>query len=189
VEKKKYITGHNIEPGDKIIALREYGLRSNGFSLARHICRQGNISYGDIFTGNQTWGEALLKPSVIYHDAVLQLIGRYGEPAKAQVSGIAHITGGGIAENLRRILKTRNTGARLDNLWNPPQVIQKLQELGSVTDEEAYKTWNMGNGMLIIIPEEEAESALNILNEAKNIEARVAGEVTKKTEIVLKMWR
>jgi phosphoribosylformylglycinamidine cyclo-ligase len=184
VEREKFITGNKVRAGDAIVALREKGFRSNGFSLVRKILNDcfGAEWFSKKYNRLLTWGEAVLKPSKIYSAFLLELIGRYGQKPRAPIHGLAHITGGGIPGNLPRCLP-KGLGAELDNLFPPSDLILKIQELGKVPDAEAYEVWNMGNGMLIVTPEPE-----RILNEAKKwkIEARVAGKVLrgKKIEII-----
>ncbi|MDA1060667.1 MAG: phosphoribosylformylglycinamidine cyclo-ligase [bacterium] len=148
VEKSKLITGKNIQKGDKIIGLHSVGLRSNGFSLVRHILSEkfGKDWHSEKFNDSKTWGEATLTPSKIYASTILDMHGRYGEKPKVEIKGIAHVTGGGIYGNLNRISKNY----KLDNLPAIPELMGKLMELGEVSEEEAYKTWNMGLGMILI---------------------------------------
>lgn len=182
VGKKSFITGNGVRPGDKIIALRSRGFRANGFSLVRHILKKklGTKWYARKFDGKKKWGEVVLTPSKIYSAALLELLGRYGKPRKCKVKALAHVTGGGIPGNLSRILG--GYGAELTNLFPPHAVMRKLQELGVVSDKEAYKTWNMGTGMLVI--SNDVDDVKKIL--AKNgVAARVVGEVTSQKGIKL----
>jgi phosphoribosylformylglycinamidine cyclo-ligase len=115
----------------------------------------------------------------------LDLIGRYGEKAKVQVNGICHVTGGGIPGNLPRIFKNnkcKTLGAKLDNLFPPSDWISELIKLGKVSEAEARAVWNLGNGMLITLPQREVTSALKLLKKAK-IQARVAGEINASGKI------
>lgn len=158
LEKSKMITCKDIEEGDSIIGLKSAGFRSNGFTLVRHILKE---SVGDgwafeKYDPTMTWGEVVLTPSKIYSSAVLDLIGRYKEKPKANIKGIAHITGGGIPGNLSRILKTKGLGAKLSGLPEPQEMMQKLIKMGNVDREEAYRTWNMGIGMILITEDIEA---------------------------------
>jgi len=182
VEKQKYITGEKISPGNIILALREKGFRSNGFSLVRHICKNSNINYEDDFGNAQTWGQILLTPAQIYQNSVLTLLGRFGQKQEISMHGIIHITGGGIAGNLRRILRQNNLGADLPKIWEPCEAMLRLQEHGEVADEEAYKTWNMGNGMLLIVSPADAEKAIQLLQE-KGVETKIAGEIIDEPKI------
>ncbi len=182
VAKNRIILGDKIRPGDAIISLRETGLRSNGFSLARKILADkfGKNWHAKKW-GAKKWGELLLAPSQIYHSAILDLVGRFGESRKVDVRGICHITGGGIAGNLPRILRGK-LGARLDNLWSAPKFVEELIRIGGIEIAEAREVWNLGNGMLVVVAAKDVAKSLKIL--AKNkIAARVAGEITNSGKI------
>lgn len=177
IKKEKLITGKNIKKGDHIISLKEEGLRSNGFSLARYILKNNNIKFTDKYDKTTTWGEKLLTPSTIYHDAILHILGRFDEDKKATINGIVHVTGGGIYNNFNRILKhDKNLKVEFNNLYPLPNVMKKLQKLGNISDSEIYNTWNCGNGMLIICPETETDIIIKLLKE-KNIISQKAGEI------------
>lgn len=150
VEKNKLITGQNIQSGDKIIGLKSAGIRSNGFSLVRHILKSqlGKTWAQEKYNDIQTWGEATLTPSRIYSSALLEIHGRYKQAAQAELKGLVHVTGGGIHGNLKRILKTKEYS--LDKLPEPLDIFKRLMEIGNVSEEEAYRTWNMGIGMIVI---------------------------------------
>ena len=184
VEKNKVITGADIQEGDAILALKSDGIRSNGLSLARMILKKKfddnwvNQDYGN----GQTWGEVILMPSKIYHRAILNLIGGYKQERKFNVKGIVHNTGGGIKGNLSRILKKKGLGAELTNLPKPHEFMLRLQELGNVSDEEAYKTWNMGVGMLMVVDPSDADKILEALKN-EGVEAVLSGKVTADPEI------
>ncbi|MBU0766817.1 phosphoribosylformylglycinamidine cyclo-ligase [Patescibacteria group bacterium] len=184
VEKSKVLKPETIEAGDVIISLKSAGPRCNGYSLIRKIL-EGKLD--EEWKDGKTWGEVMLTPSIVYSNALLELIGRYGEDRKVNVKGLAHITGGGIPSKLGRTLKKSGLGAELTDLWSPHESLVDLIKLGSVTTEEAYKTWNMGNGMIVIVSEDEADKALEMLNNG-NIEAKIAGTVCQKSGIVLKAF-
>lgn len=186
VAKNRIILGDKIRPGDAIISLREIGFRSNGFSLARKILADKfGKNWHAVKFGAKKWGELLLIPSKIYHSAILDLVGRFGEKRKIDVHGICHITGGGIVGNLPRILKTKKLGARLNNLWSAPKFVEELIRIGDVEIKEARDVWNLGNGMLIIVAEKDVARSLKIL--AKNkIVAQVAGKITNSGKIEIK---
>jgi phosphoribosylformylglycinamidine cyclo-ligase len=176
VEKSKMITGANIQSGDKIIGLRSAGIRSNGFSLVRYILKEkfGDDWANEKYDETQTWGQATLTPSVIYSNCILDMHGRYKQPAKLELKGVVHVTGGGIHGNMDRILKKTGTKADLNNLPEPHEVMKKLMELGSVSEDEAYKTWNMGVGMILIT--NDTDQALEICGQHE-IEAQIIGEI------------
>jgi phosphoribosylformylglycinamidine cyclo-ligase len=189
VAKDRVIAPSGIAPGDVVIALRESGARCNGFSLIRKILTEhfGEQWHRQKLGGGTTWAESVLAPSVVYHAAVLELIGRYGEARTVQVKGIAHITGGGIPSKLRRTLRASGTGAELLDLWGPASFLRDLTEMGDVRIEEAYRTWNMGNGMLIVVSAEDAERSVQMLSD-QGVEARVAGTITKDPTIVVRTF-
>ena len=186
VEKDRVINSLRVKPGDVILSLREKGFRANGMSLVRHIMKEKNIDYFDIWKDDMTYGEAILTPSTVYHNGVLNMIGRYKEERKIPVKAIAHITGGGIDGNLQRILKKVQCGAILDDLWRPGEIVQTFKELGGVDDKEAYNTWNMGNGMMIILEEKYIDSAIEILSKS-NIEAKMSGVIVKEKQVRIKI--
>ncbi len=184
VEKDKIITGSEVQEGDAVIVLRSAGIRSNGLSLARMILKN---KFGDDWVhqdyGNgRLWGDVILTPSKIYHRAVLNIIGGYKQERKVNIKGIVHNTGGGIKGNLPRLLKKKGLGADLTDLPEPHEFMKKLQELGNVTNEEAYKTWNMGVGMMMIVDPSDVDLVISSLND-EGIDAVVAGKVTSGTDI------
>ena len=184
VAKDRVITGAGIQAGDAIVGLKSAGIRSNGMSLARMILREafGEDWVAEKYDGGRTWGEVILTPSRIYHAAVLNIIGRYGENKTHPIKGIVHNTGGGIRGNLPRLLKKHGLGARLDSLIEPHEFMKKLMELGGVDRDEAYKTWNMGVGMMMVTGAEAADGlAAALLKEG--IEAQVIGTITEGADI------
>jgi phosphoribosylformylglycinamidine cyclo-ligase len=182
VKKDHVIDSANLKVGSSVIALKEKGFRCNGFSLVRKIL-SNHFEVGSV-KWRQLASKAL-EASIVYHRAILALHGDYqtSEP-QVTLEAVAHITGGGIPGNLRRILKKNNLGARLEAIHEPPAIMQELQELGQVSDEEAYRAWNMGNGMLLVTPESQAKKAVTILKE-QGINAQIAGTITKNPEIYI----
>lgn len=182
VEKKKFITGKGVKPGDKIIGLRSRGFRSNGFSLVRFVLKNayGEKWFNKVYKGKKTWGEAVLTPALIYSAALLDLLGRYGKKRTCDIKALAHVTGGGIPGNITRVLG--NYGARLDNLPKPNPMMLELQKMGKIADIEAYKTWNMGVGMIVI--SNDVEKITSVMTKHK-ITVDVIGEVTKEKKVRL----
>ena len=131
---------------------------------------------------DRTWAEELLTPSTIFHNALLALHGSFGEESIVDIHGVVHVTGGGLAGNLFRLLKKKGLGANLPDIYPMTPAMKKLQKLGGVEDREAYKTWNGGNGMLIVLPEKDVETALSLLEEI-GYEAKLAGEITDEGKI------
>ncbi len=183
VAKDRVISGENISVGDKIIALYEPGFRSNGFTLVRYILETkfGKDVYNQVSPFGSSWGKAMLTPSTIYSSAILNLIGRFGSKRRFNIKGIAHITGGGILGNFNRILKRSGLGANFDNLFAPSKIVKEIQRIGEVAEEEAYKTWNMGNGMMLVVDPDDAESVLSDLK----IKAKIVGEIIDRKQIII----
>lgn len=186
IEKYKFITGERIKPGDAIIGLASLNFRSNGFTLLRAILKKtyGANWHNAKFKGKK-WGAVALAPSVIYHAGILSLIGRFGEKQKTRIKGIAHITGGGLPGNAPRMFGKEKLGIVLDSLPPVPPAMLELQRLGSVADREAYKTWNMGVGMVLVA--EDAKKALRLLRKA-GLKASIVGKVIQKPVLKLKTY-
>ena len=184
VKKDRVITGANIQVGDAVISLFEPGFRSNGFSLVRHIMEKnlGKDAYQQTSPFGKSWGEALLVPSTIYSKAVLALIGRFHESPKVTVKGIVHITGGGIPGNMNRILKKTGFGVALDNLFDLSDLVKSVQTMGDVADEEAYRAWNMCNGMMLVVAQKDVEQTINILAE-NDVKSQVSGKIIPERKI------
>ncbi len=173
------IDGSQVQAGDVIVSLKSKGFRSNGFSAARRILQEkfGDAWHLEPFDTNSTWGEKLLTPSLIYAPVITAIIANRIVP-----SGIAHITGGGILDNLHRVLKMNGFGAELNNLYEPHPEMREIQRLGNISDLNAYRWWNMGNGMLMILKPGDVDTALSVIRKA-GYEGRIAGRVKKKREI------
>jgi len=176
---KRMITGKEIEAGDAIIALHEDGPRSNGLSLLRKIFqnRCGEEWHTEHLNG-KTLGEHILKPSTIYTKAITHLHGGYEGQSKVNLKGIVHVTGGGIPGKFGRLLKAIKLGADLDNLYEPCVAMLRAQELGVVSDRGAYKTWHMGQGMLLVVAENEKDMTVQYLADA-GMKAEHAGYITE----------
>ena len=145
IEKKNLITGKNIKEGDIVIGLKSSGLHSNGFSLIRYILKKKKINYKKKISNNiKNLGDFLLKPTKIYSKIILEL-----EKNKL-INGACHITGGGIIDNLPRILP-KNLGLNFENHnWDLPYIYKWLKEQGDISFEEMLKVFNCGIGMIII---------------------------------------
>lgn len=173
VEKEKFITGDSIRAGDSIVGLYSPNFRSNGFTLVRHILKK---------IGNKVWLKRVLEPSVIYHNAMLSMLGRFGEKRKVNIKGIAHITGGGIPGNAPRMFGKRKFGMYFHKLFDPPEMMLRLQKLGDVSDREVYETWNMGIGMVFVT--DHPEKAIALLKR-KKVQAQIVGEIVKKPGVTI----
>ncbi len=156
VEKEDIIENSRVSPGDHLIGLFSSGPHSNGFSLIRKIIERDGSDLGLAFE-NTTLGEALLAPTEIYVKAAKQLA------QSTRVNALAHITGGGIVENLPRVLPA-GTRAEIDlRSWELPAIFKWLQAKGHVEDLELYRTFNCGLGMIVCVSEADSEKALSIL--------------------------
>jgi len=180
-EGQQPLDGSQIHEGDIVLALRSRGFRSNGFSLIRSIMQQafGNLWHEEEYQPGMTWGEILLTPSRLYTPGIVDLFENNIVP-----HGIVHVTGGSVAGNLRRILRNNHLGADLPELCNPFPVMKALQSIGGVSEEQAYELWNMGNGMLVIVDEKDAEVCKRCL-EMKDYQVQCAGTVIKEPQITI----
>ncbi|GAA3969170.1 AIR synthase-related protein [Hymenobacter antarcticus] len=199
------LSGKTARAGHVVVALRSPSFRSNGYSLARKTLQK---VFGDdwheapfelkvkseelkghdelltfnssLLTEPKTWGEALLAPSLIYSPGITALL-----DAGLPLHGIAHITGGGVADNFSRVLKN-GLGAVLDNLFEPLPAMQRLMEIGDISPETAYLYWNMGTGMLIVTEEASAAGVVASL-QASGYDTQVAGRLTAEPGVTLRV--
>ena len=157
-KKDRMFTGREIKEGDSLVGLREKGFRSNGLSLVRRIMKN---THGENWhqvswkVGNDSLADLALTPSKIYTAAVVDMFGGYDREPKVEIHGVAHITGGGVPGKLGRVLRPSGLGAVIDEPFEPSEFMEYTQALGNVPDVEAYKTWNMGQGMIIVTPKPE----------------------------------
>ena len=159
VEKARIIDGSRVAPGDILLALASSGPHSNGYSLIRKILAVSGARLDQPFA-NRTLGETLLTPTRIYVKPILQLL------EQCEVRAIAHITGGGLTENLPRVLPP-NTKAVIDAArWPRAAIFQWLQQQGGVSDAEMWRTFNCGVGLVVCVAEEDAEPARALLRAA-----------------------
>ncbi|MBU0574136.1 MAG: phosphoribosylformylglycinamidine cyclo-ligase [Candidatus Margulisiibacteriota bacterium] len=180
VDRKKIINGKSIRPGDVVIGLQSSGLHSNGYSLARKIIFNiGKFKPQDHVKGlKKTIGEELLTPTKIYAPSILKLID------KVKVKGIAHITGGGLRENIERLLPP-GCQAVIDRFsWKPQAIFQILQLYGRVATEEMFKTFNMGIGMAVVVAKKDVNKTLNLLQKSGD-RSFVIGNIQKGKKEVL----
>ncbi len=174
VEQERLLTGESIQPGDRILGLASDGLHSNGYSLARKILLpddpkrlEEQVPWGEI-----SWGDALIAPTRIYVRAFRDLM------KVCEVKGGAHITGGGLVENVPRMLPS-GRGIRLyRESWPQPEIFQVLAHEGGLSEDDLYRTFNMGIGMVLFVPENQVDQALRTAVEAGE-RAYVIGEVTR----------
>lgn len=159
VEKSKIIDGTKVVPGNVLIGLPASGPHSNGYSLIRKIIE---VSRADLQQdiGGVSLGEALMEPTRIYVKALLTLF------KQVDVKALSHITGGGLLENIPRVLPANSVAVIETQSWQQPAVFKWLQSQGNVTDTEMYRTFNCGVGMVIVVTEEDQAQALSTLAEA-----------------------
>ena len=176
VEKSKIIDGSRIAPGDVILGLASSGAHSNGYSLIRKILERANVKPTDAFDG-KTFGDVVMAPTRIYVKSILSLM------TKVDVKGMAHITGGGIVENVPRVLPENTQAVISKSAWTLPPLFQWLQEQGGVADAEMHRVFNCGIGMVIVLSAQQAPIAIEELRklgeqvyELGTIVSRPAGE-------------
>ena len=154
VERSKILDGINIKPGDIVLGITSSGPHANGYSLIRHVIETYDIDVSMDLEGIPL-REILLKPTRIYVKPILSLL------RKVPVRAIAHITGGGIPGNLKRVLsETCQANIRAD-AWVWPRIFSWLQETGSIEESEMYRTFNCGIGLAIVLPEVYVDSAID----------------------------
>ena len=158
VERARLLDGSHVAPGDIVLGLAAGGIHSNGYSLARKIVfEHAGLSVDDqVESCGATVGEILLKPTQIYARPIRSVLNHY--QVKSVVHGIAHITGGGLHENLSRILPNTADAEIKRESWSVPPVFPWLQKLGNVDEAEMARVFNMGVGMAMIVSEYYAES-------------------------------
>ena len=172
-ERDELVTGTTIAPGDVLIGLPSPNLRSNGYSLARRVLldRAGLSLDGPAYEGaHHSLGDELLAPSVIYSPAVTAL------RKAVDLRGIAHITGGGIPGNLNRVLPKGTAAEVRRGSWEVPRIFSEIQRLGGVAPEEMDRVFNMGLGMIAVVPEGDVFKALDTLR-GKGIRAVEVGHI------------
>ena len=170
-EKENIIDGHKIGVGDTVIGLASSGPHSNGYSLIRHVVDLTSAPLTEPL-GNQTLGEILLEPTRIYVSAILSLL------TVIDVLGIAHITGGGLSENINRILPPK-LEAQIDrSSWEQPQVFTWLEQMGNIPNNEMWGTFNCGIGLVLVIKKEDVTRTKEVV-EAAGEKAFIIGEIVE----------
>jgi phosphoribosylformylglycinamidine cyclo-ligase len=174
VERDKLIDGSTITVGDKLIGLASSGLHSNGYSLARKVIMDVmGLGIDDMIPGiDKTVADELLTPTRIYVKSILNLLRDF------TIHGIAHITGGGLLENVPRILPNGCKAVVDKGAWQVPEIFKIIQKAGNIDEQELFRTFNCGIGMVLSVPEKEAEEILIRLS-GLNETAVVIGEIAK----------
>ncbi len=175
VDNDKIIDGSEIRNGNKLIGIASSGIHSNGFSLVRKICfdRCGYDVNSIIPDFGKPLGEVLLTPTRIYCSSVINLV------RDLSIHGLAHITGGGIDENIIRIIPKACKVIVQKDSWEVPPIFQFLQEAGSVSDTEMHRTFNNGIGMVAVVPEDSVQDVIDRLV-AMDEKAFVIGEIASR---------
>ncbi len=176
VERKRLIDGQAIAPGDVVLGLASSGLHSNGFSLVRKIVFKDQKLKADEFVAElgRTVGDELLEPTRIYVRGLRAVLGHYR--VKSVVHGIAHITGGGLHENLERIIPDGAQAVIRRNSWRVPPVFPWLARLGDVESDEMDRVFNMGIGMTLVVSAHFARSVSSQLADL-GLENWIIGEI------------
>ena len=177
VEKSKIINGQQIVAGDVVLGLPSSGAHSNGYSLVRKIIARSNPDLDAPFDGSKSLADAIMSPTRIYVKPMLALINAL------PVKGMAHITGGGITENVPRVLPDAVKAVIRKSSWQRPKLFDWLQREGNVAESEMHRVFNCGIGMVVVVARENVEQALKLLHAAGEmaveigmIEARGEGE-------------
>ena len=174
VEKSEIIDGSKVSVGDVLIGIAASGPHSNGYSLIRKILSQNEIDLTASFAGS-TIGNVLLTPTKIYVKPLLKLF------KKVSVHALAHITGGGLIDNLPRVLPNNTCAFINKNSWERPEIFSWLQRQGNIADEEMYRTFNCGIGMVLCVAKQDVMQTIACLKESGEV-AWPIGIIEKTTE-------
>jgi len=166
VEKSAIIDGSTIAAGDVVLGLASSGAHSNGYSLIRKIIENARVDLATQFDGRPL-SDSILAPTRIYVKPVLKLIGQ------VRVKGLAHITGGGLVENIPRVLPETLTAHLERAAWSMPPLFGWLQEQGNVSDAEMHRVFNCGIGMVAIVSPQDAAAAETLLRDAGETVSRI----------------
>ena len=159
VEKEQVINGRSIVAGDVVLGLASNGIHSNGYSLVRKIIKRAQPELDAEFNQGKTLRQAIIAPTRLYVKPILAALKQF------TIKGMAHITGGGISENVPRILP-ENTVAAIDSQsWPLPKLFQWLQQAGNVETQEMYRTFNCGIGMVLVVNAEDADAIQKFLQQ------------------------
>ena len=175
VESEKLIDGSTISVNDRLIGIASSGLHSNGFSLARQVLLdKGKLQVTDKVPGLQKpIGLELLEPTRIYVKSLLNLFKNFN------IKGLVHITGGGFYDNIPRIIPQVCRCVLSKNSWEIPPIFQIIKEIGKIDEKEMFRVFNMGIGMMIVVPEKECEEIIHRL-EVMGEKAYLIGTVEKR---------
>jgi phosphoribosylformylglycinamidine cyclo-ligase len=172
VERERLIDGTRVEAGDVVVGLPSTGLHSNGYSLARKVLvPRGAVLEEHVPELGRSLAEELLQPTKIYVKPILRLL------REVEVRALAHITGGGLVDNPPRVIPETLAFRLHTRAWEVPRVMELIARRGGVSEEEMRRTFNMGLGMLVLVPQRQVQAALEILADEG---ARVVGEIVPR---------
>ena len=182
VDKKKMIDGSTIKEGDVVLGLPSSGLHSNGYSLARKVMfeKAGYKPEDKVELLGATVGEAMLKPTRIYVKTVLGML------EKAEVKGMAHITGGGFLENIPRVLPDDVDVIIEEGSWPVPPIFSLIESIGNIEKKEMYRTFNMGIGYVIITDQANAMKICDYMSEIKEEVYLIGMVVSGDKKVIVK---
>ena len=172
VEKSKIITGATIVPGDVVLAIGSSGAHSNGYSLVRKIIERAGAKPSDDL-GGRPLGDVVMAPTEIYVKPLLKLI------SEINVKGMAHITGGGLVDNVPRVLPENTQAVLHRDSWQMPELFRWLQMKGGVADAEMVRVFNCGIGMVVIVSPDQVDTAIKSLT-AQGLNAWTVGKVVER---------
>lgn len=172
VDKEAIINGSTIAEGDVVLGLASSGAHSNGYSLIRKLIERSGIDMDSDFHG-KPFRDVVMAPTRIYVKPLLKLM------QAMSVKGMAHITGGGITENIPRVLPEGLTAEIKQGSWQMPPLFTWLQDQGNVTDDEMHRTFNCGIGMALVVAKEDAEKAIGLFA-ALGVEAYEVGQIVER---------
>ena len=167
VEKAHIITGADIAPGDVVLGLASNGAHSNGYSLVRKILERSQPDLAAKFDGERSLSEVIMAPTRIYVKPLLALM------QSLTIKGMAHITGGGITENVPRVLPENVVADIASTSWELPKLFKWLQKEGGVAQQEMYRTFNCGIGMVVIVAASDADAAISQLQAADETVSKI----------------
>jgi len=182
VEKSAIIDGKSIKPGDVILGLASSGAHSNGFSLIRKIIERANAKPTDDFHG-QPLADVVMAPTRIYVKQVLAALAKHG----TDIKGLAHITGGGLLDNVPRIVQDGLAAKLHRDGWEMPKLFQWLQQQGGVEDTEMYRVFNCGIGMVLVVDPAHADAVADTLREQGETVNKI-GEIVAQTDGMAKTF-
>ncbi|AQQ09667.1 Phosphoribosylformylglycinamidine cyclo-ligase [Sedimentisphaera cyanobacteriorum] len=187
VEKDRIVKGQSAEPGDVIIGLSSSGVHSNGYSLVRNICfNKARLTLDSRIDslGAKKLGDVLLEPTKLYVKPVLAVLEELA--AVSEVKAMAHITGGGLAGNIPRVLPENSKAVIERNSWDKPDIFPFLQKTGPVEESEMYRVFNMGIGFVMVLSPQKADRAVEILSENGEKAWKIGNIREGSREVVIK---